>query len=936
MELTQPGSTERWSDRVLSDRERQLARYDLDDPTTRSMFDTIVDLAVRSTRAPIAWMACGDRDRQQVLASTGLQRTEIPAGEGTIARTIETHGPIAIADIRTFASCTAAPLAAMGCSVAGVPLRAPNGLSLGTLVVMDVVPRQFETAHLHLLNALGQQAIAHLELSHSLRQATEASSAADRPRTSANHRLQALLDSAQLRQTQQSDRLFQLSPDIIVEMGTDCQIRRVNPAWQDITGFAPQTLKAQPFLDFVHPDDVEATRVCLDSLHQGNRITDFEHRLIGRDGTPIWLSWHAIPYQAEQLTYAIARDITTRKQAELSLQQQSQRDRLMGSLSQHMQETAAIETILAASAEDIRQALSAQRVAIIGLRSDRAGATVAESVAPPATALSGHILNQPEWFDTLAWCEAHGMWHVDNASAATEPETAGIAAYWARHCARAAFAAPIYRDGHLWGLLLVQRCHQLDAWSSFELDLLHHVVEHLAVAVRQADAHKHMQLINADLKIQAEIRTAEVQLAFEFEALLKRITDKVRDSLDESQILQTAVEEVARGLEATCCNAALYDLEHRVSTIHYEFAQSVPLLGRQNYFMENAPDIYEQLLQGQHFQYCALYPNPRRGRVAMLACPIVDDRGVLGDLWAINRPGRGFTTLEVRLVQQVANQCAIAIRQARLYSAAQAQVQELEKLNRLKDDFLSTISHELRTPVSNMKMAVSLLKVKLAHLLTAQELPLLDRYLNILTTECQREIQLIDDLLDLNHLETNDPPSVGRRLVFDKWLYEAIEPFIERSRSRQQAVVTEIQPDFPTVDTDPVILGRVVAELMQNAYKYTPAGGEIRVSARTDDRYCTLEFTNTGVTIVPAELERIFDKFYRIPRSDPWQQGGTGLGLALVRKLVTHLGGTIQVVSGDGAVTFTIALPLHPPLSSPRRAPLRVVDSTNGLPPSIS
>jgi signal transduction histidine kinase len=69
-----------------------------------------------------------------------------------------------------------------------------------------------------------------------------------------------------------------------------------------------------------------------------------------------------------------------------------------------------------------------------------------------------------------------------------------------------------------------------------------------------------------------------------------------------------------------------------------------------------------------------------------------------------------FDELEIRLIQQVANQCAISIRQARLYTAATAQVESLEKLNALKDDFLSTVSHELRTPISNMKMALSMLK----------------------------------------------------------------------------------------------------------------------------------------------------------------------------------------------------------------------------------
>lgn len=138
----------------------------------------------------------------------------------------------------------------------------------------------------------------------------------------------------------------------------------------------------------------------------------------------------------------------------------------------------------------------------------------------------------------------------------------------------------------------------------------------------------------------------------------------------------------------------------------------------------------------------------------MLATPIFDDQGVLGDLWLINQSDDTFNELEIRLVQQVASQCAIAIRQARLYGAATAQVEELERLNRLKDDFLNTVSHELRTLMASIKMATSMLEIvlKQAGVLDAQP-NRAAQYLQILRHECQREIGLINDLLDLSRLD---------------------------------------------------------------------------------------------------------------------------------------------------------------------------------------
>nr|WP_277874846.1 histidine kinase dimerization/phospho-acceptor domain-containing protein [Leptolyngbya sp. FACHB-16] len=107
------------------------------------------------------------------------------------------------------------------------------------------------------------------------------------------------------------------------------------------------------------------------------------------------------------------------------------------------------------------------------------------------------------------------------------------------------------------------------------------------------------------------------------------------------------------------------------------------------------------------------HPNPIRPvakRLTTLACPIINDHSVIGDLWLYKAGEQCFEELEIRLVQQVANQCAIAVRQARLYQAAQLQVEELGRLNQLKDDFLSTVSHELRTPISNIKMATHMLE----------------------------------------------------------------------------------------------------------------------------------------------------------------------------------------------------------------------------------
>lgn len=421
-----------------------------------------------------------------------------------------------------------------------------------------------------------------------------------------------------------------------------------------------------------------------------------------------------------------------------------------------------------------------------------------------------------------------------------------------------------------------------------------------------------------------------LQKALDFEALLKRITDKVRDTLDENHILQAAVHELGQELGVRSCNAALYDLTSKTAVVHYEYTDStVPVQGRV-ISMENSPALYKQILTGQHFQFCSLYPNPQRGRVAMLVCPIQDDKEVLGDLWLINAVEHEFRDLEVRLLQQVANQCAIAIRQARLYQATKAQVQELKRLNNLKDDFLSTVSHELRTPVANIKLATRMLSliieqssesaqheanpsssdkpvsVKSSHLDKATH------YLKILQDECQREIGLINDLLDLQRLETNHTTLTIEPINLDDWLVKVIKPFEGRASSRQQRLtLTMIDPPLPIVHTDSVSLGRILTELVNNACKYTPPGETIVVNAQPEKESVRFTVSNSGIEIPAREILHIFDKFYRVPSADPWKQGGTGLGLALVKKLTECLGGDIHVKSELMTTTFTVTIPLE-------------------------
>lgn len=436
------------------------------------------------------------------------------------------------------------------------------------------------------------------------------------------------------------------------------------------------------------------------------------------------------------------------------------------------------------------------------------------------------------------------------------------------------------------------------------------------VALKEAQAaleFKQAELLelNVTLEGQVQQRTAQLQQALNFQSLLQRITDKVRDSLDEQHILQTAVHELGLGLGVEYCDVEIYQADQSRVTIAYQAPKT--LAAAQGWFLQitpTTPGVSVTAFEGEALQFCPVtldQPLPKTSQLVILACSIYDDQGVLGDLWLFRRQEEGFNQLEIRLVQQVANHCAIALRQSRLYREAQLQVQELERLNQLKDDFLNTVSHELRTPMSSIKLATQMLEMNLETLgLFADQSHAIARSFKIIQDESQREMGLINDLLDMARLDAETEPLNLAAVDLELFVPYFIDAFVERASHQDQKLIIDIPPHLPTLTTDISYLERILTELLHNACKYSPAGAAIALSAQSTPAALEIRVSNSGVEIPIAEHERIFSKFYRIPNHDPWKYGGTGLGLALVKKFATRLGIDIRVESGSGETAFVL------------------------------
>lgn len=491
-------------------------------------------------------------------------------------------------------------------------------------------------------------------------------------------------------------------------------------------------------------------------------------------------------------------------------------------------------------------------------------------------------------------------------------------------------------------------------------------------------------------------RTLALQHALNVAESLRHLTANLLQCLDETEVLYAALQELAVVLDVVCGNTVLYRHFCPVTRSYLavepqQYAQSQSNGGQHSAAIEldvvseymsgaldinglviSQPQCFEDLFQranGLSYQVCIQIKALQSCWYTVFFCPITDDRGsLLGDIILLRDCGSVFKDAEVHFVQQVATQCAIAIRQSQLYQAAQTQVEELERLNQLKDDFLSTISHELRTPMSNIQMGIDALERHLHHPLTferegGEPILAVDQWtvimqcIQMLKDESQRESELIEDLLNLSRLEAGTEPFLPTEMALRSWLSHISEVFLTQTRRRNQRLVINVAHSLRPLTTDFTLLERIITELLQNACKYTPPGGSITISAylqtgkpdrvsavrphmchqnpglgdgaqvanplqdyqqgasecNEDIPMMVIQVSNTGIEIPYEECDRIFDKFYRIPSNDPWKHGGTGLGLALVKRLVEHLRGTIHAFSANQQVHMLLRLPLLPP-----------------------
>jgi NtrC-family two-component system sensor histidine kinase KinB len=237
-------------------------------------------------------------------------------------------------------------------------------------------------------------------------------------------------------------------------------------------------------------------------------------------------------------------------------------------------------------------------------------------------------------------------------------------------------------------------------------------------------------------------------------------------------------------------------------------------------------------------------------------------------------------------------------------------VTRMRRLDEVKTGLISTVSHELKTPLTSIRLAIHLVLSEKIGDLSAKQVEVLEAA----REDSDRLYQVIEDLLDISRIESGQAEIQMQPVNVQELVLRVTDKVRPAFLDHRITLKTEVAPDVPQVLADPSRLSLVFDNLLSNALKYTPTGGEVRVTAKSGDGVVRFTIEDTGVGIASDYVSRIFEKFFRVPGQE---QASSGLGLTIAKEIVEAHGGTIGVASQVGqGTTFTVDLKAAEPAGS--------------------
>ena len=309
----------------------------------------------------------------------------------------------------------------------------------------------------------------------------------------------------------------------------------------------------------------------------------------------------------------------------------------------------------------------------------------------------------------------------------------------------------------------------------------------------------------------------------------------------------------------------------------------------------------------------ASYQSRLRGLVlglgyrSLMAVPLTRDDHLLGGLVVYRKTPGEFNTSVIDLLKTFATQSALAIQNARLYREIEVKSRELEAASRHKSEFLANMSHELRTPLNAIIGFSEVLSERMFGEINEKQA----EYIGDILQSGQHLLSLINDILDLSKIEAGRMELECSDFNLPNTIEQTVMLVRERAVRRGIALARTVDEHLGMIRADERKVKQVLLNLLSNALKFTPEGGQISVRAVVQDGVAEISVTDTGVGIAPEDHKAVFEEFQQVGTASKKVEG-TGLGLAISRKFIELHGGKIWVTSqvGTGS-TFAFTLPLQ-------------------------
>ena len=401
---------------------------------------------------------------------------------------------------------------------------------------------------------------------------------------------------------------------------------------------------------------------------------------------------------------------------------------------------------------------------------------------------------------------------------------------------------------------------------------------------------------------------------------LQKAADVVGSTLNLDHVLDHILEQVARVINGSAFNIMLLDggIVHIVRWRGYEPFETAEHTGGLSMRVSDHPALMRAIRDGwpillsdttEHPDWVPI-PGWEQLR-SYISVPVRITGQTVGFLNVGGAQPGQFSPADAQRLEAFADHAATAIENARLFQDALRQGDELEiavarlkELDRLKSEFIQNVSHELRSPLTLIRGYADLLDSgELGELQSEQKKPI-----EIIARRAQMLGSLVEDIILILLAETR---TLEREpVMLDELAIAAVEDFQDAAKRAGLELETEIAPGLPAVSGTTLHLRRVLDNLINNALKFTPAGGSISVNVQSNARHVVLQVRDTGIGIAPDQQKRIFDRFYQVNGSSRRRYGGVGLGLALVKEIVEAHGGAVAVESRENeGSTFTVTLP---------------------------